>query len=308
MDEPAPARARRAASSRGLGSRARATARIRLRGHPFMVASPERGRRPSACAERGPRLAVGGRSRRAAGTGARDPAARRPPAVPAGVGGRRHRPRRARLSVRPTPRVPPHGRASDRPAPCGTAGATGRRAAADGQAAPSCACSSSRSSARWRSSRPGRLRDRRRRRAHLQQRPAPADRPRDDRLPRGVGHLRARRRDSLARFSGGRAPRGHRLGAGPAHPRRRGRPRSRTRRSGRTPASTRWASRRPRIDTLTGDPRGASTITQQLVRQRLLPEDVMQESAPRRAQDQGAHPVDPRHRLRTAAARASSAS
>jgi membrane peptidoglycan carboxypeptidase len=31
------------------------------------------------------------------------------------------------------------------------------------------------------------------------------------------------------------------------------------------------------IDTLTGDPRGASTITQQLVRQRLLPEAVMQD-------------------------------
>ncbi len=33
------------------------------------------------------------------------------------------------------------------------------------------------------------------------------------------------------------------------------------------------------LDTLTGDARGGSTITQQLVRQKLLPEDVMQESS-----------------------------
>ena len=52
------------------------------------------------------------------------------------------------------------------------------------------------------------------------------------------------------------------------------------------------------LDTLTGDARGGSTITQQLVRQKLLPEAVMQESStPRRAQDRGAHPVGPRHRL-----------
>ena len=47
--------------------------------------------------------------------------------------------------------------------------------------------------------------------------------------------------------------------------------RSRTRRSGRTRASTRSASSPPRIDTINGNDRGGSTITQQLVRARLLP-------------------------------------
>ena len=49
------------------------------------------------------------------------------------------------------------------------------------------------------------------------------------------------------------------------------------------------------IDTLTGDARGGSTITQQLVRQKLLPEESCR-SRPLGAQDQGAHPVGPRHR------------
>ena len=55
------------------------------------------------------------------------------------------------------------------------------------------------------------------------------------------------------------------------------RPRSRTRPSGPTPASIRWRSSPPAIDSLKGDARGASTITQQLVRQRLLPPDLVQD-------------------------------
>ncbi len=47
-------------------------------------------------------------------------------------------------------------------------------------------------------------------------------------------------------------------------------------------------------DTLQGNPRGGSTITQQLVRQRLLDPALVQDSEPDgRTQDQGDHPVDP---------------
>ena len=49
------------------------------------------------------------------------------------------------------------------------------------------------------------------------------------------------------------------------------RPRSRTRPSGTTPASTPSGSSRPRSTRARGNERGASTITQQLVRARLLP-------------------------------------
>ena len=49
------------------------------------------------------------------------------------------------------------------------------------------------------------------------------------------------------------------------------RPRSRTRTSGTTRASTSPGSSRPTVDTINGRPRGGSTITQQLVRARLLP-------------------------------------
>ena len=47
-------------------------------------------------------------------------------------------------------------------------------------------------------------------------------------------------------------------------------------------------------DTLQGNPRGGSTITQQLVRSRLLDPALVQDSEPDgRTQDQGDHPVDP---------------
>ena len=54
-------------------------------------------------------------------------------------------------------------------------------------------------------------------------------------------------------------------------------PPSRTRRSGRTPDSTRSASSPPALDSLRGDSRGASTITQQLVRARLLDPELVQD-------------------------------
>ena len=51
------------------------------------------------------------------------------------------------------------------------------------------------------------------------------------------------------------------------------------------------------IDSLTGAPAARSTITQQLVRQRLLPRGGHAGvDTPRRTQDQGAHPVGARHR------------
>ena len=49
------------------------------------------------------------------------------------------------------------------------------------------------------------------------------------------------------------------------------------------------------LDTLSGRPRGGSTITQQLVRARLLPESAF-ERRPRGAQDPRDHPVDPADR------------
>ena len=49
------------------------------------------------------------------------------------------------------------------------------------------------------------------------------------------------------------------------------------------------------LDSLRGNSRGASTITQQLVRDRLLDPDARPGPAPDgRAQAQGDHPVDPR--------------
>ena len=59
----------------------------------------------------------------------------------------------------------------------------------------------------------------------------------------------------------------------PAGARRRHDGRSRTARSGRTPASTRSASSPPASTPSAAGPRGASTITQQLVRQRLLTDE-----------------------------------
>ena len=86
------------------------------------------------------------------------------------------------------------------------------------------------------------------------------------------------------------------------------RPRSRTRTSGPTRASTRRHRRRPASTRSAGRPRGASTITQQLVRARLLrPSRVRGHHL--RAQDPGDHPVDPRDpgvsRARTASRRSS---
>ena len=68
--------------------------------------------------------------------------------------------------------------------------------------------------------------------------------------------------------------------------------RSRTRTSGPTRASTRSASSRPAIDTLQGRPRGASTITQQLVRARLLPPSAFEGTTYERKIKRD-HPVDP---------------
>ena len=47
------------------------------------------------------------------------------------------------------------------------------------------------------------------------------------------------------------------------------------------------------VDALRGQARGASTITQQLVRQRLLDPDLVADPAHRRAEAQGDRPVDP---------------
>ena len=80
------------------------------------------------------------------------------------------------------------------------------------------------------------------------------------------------------------------------------RPRSRTRPSGRTPASTRSRSCPPALDSLRGNSRGASTITQQLVRARLLDAGPRPGPGPDgRAQAQGDHPVDPGDRRRSRA-------
>ena len=81
----------------------------------------------------------------------------------------------------------------------------------------------------------------------------------------------------LARFNGGENRAAGHLRADPADPDRRRRRRSRTSRSGPTPASTRLASYPPPSTPLRGDDRGASTITQQLVRQRLLDPDLVQD-------------------------------
>ena len=114
------------------------------------------------------------------------------------------------------------------------------------------------------------------------------DRPRlraaDDRLrPDRQGRARPPRRAAAASSSRSTRSRAR------CSTRRR---RSRTRTSGSTPASTRPASSAPAIDTLTGRPRGASTITQQLVRARLLPAERLR-GHDLRAQDPRDHPVDP---------------
>ena len=70
------------------------------------------------------------------------------------------------------------------------------------------------------------------------------------------------------------------------------RPRSRTRTSGPTRASTSRGFVSADLDTLSGRPRGASTITQQLVRARLLPAERLRGHR-RGTEDPGDHPVDP---------------
>ena len=91
----------------------------------------------------------------------------------------------------------------------------------------------------------------------------PRLRPADDRLrPDRQGRARPPRHRSAARSSPSTRSRAR------CSTRR---PRSRTRTSGTTRASTRSASSRPASTRSPAGPRGASTITQQLVRARLLP-------------------------------------
>ena len=115
--------------------------------------------------------------------------------------------------------------------------------------------------------------------------------PREPRLRRGDDRLRPDRQDRAGPLRPGQARRRRRTTRsrpGSSTPR----PSSRTRRSGRTPGSTRSASSRPRSTRPSGNERGASTITQQLVRARLLPPSAF-EGGPLRAQDPRDHPVDP---------------
>ena len=94
--------------------------------------------------------------------------------------------------------------------------------------------------------------------------------PGDVRLrPHRQGRARPLRASNAARSS--TSPTSRRSSSTP-------RRRSRTSRSGRTRASTRSASSPPAIDTLRGRERGASTITQQLVRARLLPASAFEGS------------------------------
>ena len=122
------------------------------------------------------------------------------------------------------------------------------------------------------------LRDGRGRGRRVQPRPARSDGPRGDRLSRGLGHLRPQRQDRAGP---------HLLGG----ERRRviewqGVPPILADAITAVEDKTFWTNTgidplgivSAAIDTLTGDARGASTITQQLVRQKLLPDDVMQES------------------------------
>ena len=84
----------------------------------------------------------------------------------------------------------------------------------------------------------------------------------------GLGPQRRRR----AREARRRSPRGRRRSSRSRPSSSTRRPRSRTRPSGRTRASTRSASPPPPSTRINGDERGGSTITQQLVRARLLPQ------------------------------------
>ena len=141
----------------------------------------------------------------------------------------------------------------------------------------------------------------------LSRTPTPTETP-DYQLPEETVILRPDRR--------GRARPIRRLPARQSSPSRRPRrscstrpPRSRTRRSGRTPASTPSAIVAAGAGLAARPGRGASTITQQLVRARLLPEDLVQDpDRDDRAQAQGDHPVHPADAGRSRARRASSRS
>ena len=133
--------------------------------------------------------------------------------------------------------------------------------------------------------------------AVVQPGPAADERAGQPRVPVRIGRLRPHRHGRAGPLQRRREPRAGHLRPDPADPdRRRHLHRGpdvldeHRRRPGRHRC-------RPSLDTLRGRERGASTITQQLVRQRLLdPELVRDPGRGDRAQDQGDHPVGSRDR------------